>query len=192
MFEEENVLGIVEISVYKNYDYHIYNTFKNNLYELFFLLYMIDRILSEMSSKKIMNNFAALLSKYLSNSKNTREEFRNKFINYNGVNSDKVASEGSYLEFKVRHELRSKIKTGGEHLYIWSDYVNLNESFDVKITNATFLYLFDFIKKLEKHEQKVSANSYDALLQIYLNSGFPTLKSITNAPFQIVRKLLNS
>jgi len=187
MEERGELFGEVKISIFENNLFSIKNTFEYPSHELFFLLYMVDRILSEINDIKRKQNIAALVSRYISNSNNGRIELMNHFGNYN-----MIIPSNHDIVFEADHELYVKQKVGGEHIYVWSEYVNSDIDFDGKIGNATMLYVIDFMNRLDKQEQEICANAYNAMLKIYLESQFPVLKTITSAPSRIVNEMLKS
>ncbi len=180
--------GKVKITIYEDNKFSIVNTFNNSAHELFFLLYMIDRVLYEIEEPKHMQNIAAMASRYMSDLKNGRSELSNFFDNY-----QKNTNESLDVVFEVSHELLSKPKMGGEHLYVWTEYSpTYVDNFDGKLGIATMLYVIDLMNRLDNDDQKFCADAYMAMLQLYFNTKFPTLETITVAPSIIINKMLKS
>jgi hypothetical protein len=183
----DTIMGKMELTIYENNNYKVINSFDNNIEELVFLLFMVDKVLADIEDPKYVTNISSLIGSYIINLEGGRDKLAKFFNIYNLVMDDSSA-----VVFKVNQKLLSKQRSEGEHLFIWTDPYSMNpDDFDVNLGISALLYTKNFIDRLDFDEQSVCADVYGSMLQIYLDTKFPDTPDITKAPSLVVNRLID-
>lgn len=184
--KNEELIGEVKINLYKENKYSLNHKFKSSSAEVYFVLCMIDRVLIDVKDTDHKHSMATMSAKYMSNSRNEREEL-NRFFNKYKENID---SENK-LVFGVSHKLYKHESQNGTKFRIETDYsLDKVENFDGKISISIMLYIIDLMKRFSVENQEFIADAYTSMLQEYLDTDFPTNKSLGIAPVKAIREVI--
>jgi len=184
----EELIGEVEIILYKGKKFILDTKFKQASAELYFLLFMVDRILFDIEDMDHKQSVSSMLARYISNQRNEREKLDNLFNNYQ-ANSE----VDNKILFQTSHKLYKNNINNGPKFKLKTDYSSHEISnFDGKLSISTMLYVIDLVKRFPVENLKFISDIYTAMLQEYFDTGFPTNKTLGLAPVKAISSVIKN
>lgn len=188
--ESQNVeiLGEVEITLAKGKKFSITASYSQDSVEVYFVLYVIDRILFDIKDMDHKQSISSMLARYISNQRNEREKLDRLFGKYT-----LSSAETNKTLLKVSHKMIRSISSEGRNFDFKTEYSFPNISnFEGKLSIATMLYVIELMKRLPVENQKFISDAYTVMLKEYTETGFPTDKYIGSAPLMALITVSNS
>ena len=184
----EELIGEVEIKLYKGHTYSISHNFKNSSAEAYFVLCMIDRVLVDVSDTNHKHSLATIPAKYMTNSRNERVELDQFFKKYN----ENIDPENKVV-FGAKYKLSKQKTDKGTKLRVDTDYSpDKILNCDGKIGVSIMLYVIDLMNRISVGDQQFIAKAYTAMLQEYFDTDFPTNKTVGIAPVKAISSVIKS
>jgi len=186
--QKEELIGEVKINLYKENKYSLNHNFKNSSAEVYFVLCMVDSVLLDVSDTNHKHSITTMPVRYMSNLRNDREEL-NKFFNKYKENIDPEKK----VVFGVSHKLYKQESQNGTKFRIDTDYsLDKVANFDGKLGISIMIYIIDLMSRFSVGNQQFLANAYTSMLQEYLDTNFPTNKTLGIAPINALSRVIKS
>ncbi len=186
-FKEGDILGKVIITYTNIGEYSINTSFHDNVFEMLFFIFFLDKVLTECENEKNSQNLLANVLGYVKEEERIESQMNLLFGNYK-----KVSILSYDKDFAYTSELISKKVAGGVHWYIWTT-ISLKSvsNIDGKFGFSTLLYTIDLCSRLSEQEKEFLGNITTALYYEYANVSMPSLRTLTAAPTKVLNFLIN-
>ena len=175
-------MGYIKVTYYGNYKYQIENTFKDTGIEKVFFLYLIDKAMADIGSRKVAKDLIGSITSYVHDLYGTVEEMEEEFSHF-----DEVSEVRNDYEFSIKQELRSKDREEGYHLYVNTSF-SPKFKFDVyqRFANSTILYMMSLRQRAASNTQYWNLDRFNDMLRFYDNYGYPSAMSVTEGPSHVL------